>query len=207
MVSICFGIRIKGYHIGIQIMNVYECNGTNIFMRWKMKCSIQRGEAELNGTFHLHRMKIFVPLHEWKKHSLFVLYNTKIDPCHLTSDSHWHCTLSFSLPLQFHRYPILKQSRVQPSQKFSNSESSKVCLENTSKVKYLRSVIFPVSMNLQMQYTVIYDCWFWQSWQNLAPLTVCFEACTHCCFDSWFSKDFDYHFNVKYSWRMLNHEI
>ena len=38
---------------GIQIMNVYECNGTNIFMRWKMKCSIQLGEAELNGTFHL----------------------------------------------------------------------------------------------------------------------------------------------------------
>ena len=37
----------------IQIMNVYECNGMNIFMRWKMKCSIQRGEAELNGTFHL----------------------------------------------------------------------------------------------------------------------------------------------------------
>ena len=34
-------------------MNVYECNGTNIFMRWKMKCSIQRGEAELNGTFYL----------------------------------------------------------------------------------------------------------------------------------------------------------
>ena len=34
-------------------MNVYECNGTNIFMRWKMKCSIQRGEVELNGTFHL----------------------------------------------------------------------------------------------------------------------------------------------------------
>ena len=36
----------------IQIMNAYECNGTNIFMRWKMKCSIQRGEAELNGTVH-----------------------------------------------------------------------------------------------------------------------------------------------------------
>ena len=35
-------------------MNVYHsCNGTNIFIRWKMKCSIQRGEAELNGTFHL----------------------------------------------------------------------------------------------------------------------------------------------------------
>ena len=39
--------------INIQIMNVYECNGTNIFMRWKMKCSIQRGAAELNGTCHL----------------------------------------------------------------------------------------------------------------------------------------------------------
>ena len=24
----------------IQIMNVYECNGKNIFMRWKMECSI-----------------------------------------------------------------------------------------------------------------------------------------------------------------------
>ena len=37
----------------IQIMNVYECSGTNIFIRWKMKCSIQRGKAKLNGTFHL----------------------------------------------------------------------------------------------------------------------------------------------------------
>ena len=34
-------------------MNVYECNGTNIFMRWKMKYSVRWGEAELNGTFHL----------------------------------------------------------------------------------------------------------------------------------------------------------
>jgi hypothetical protein len=25
----------------IQLMNVYECNGKNIFMRWKMECSIQ----------------------------------------------------------------------------------------------------------------------------------------------------------------------
>ena len=34
-------------------MNGYECNGTDIFMRWEMECSIQRGKAELNGTFHL----------------------------------------------------------------------------------------------------------------------------------------------------------
>ena len=26
---------------------------TNIFMRWKMKCSIQQGKVELNGTVHL----------------------------------------------------------------------------------------------------------------------------------------------------------
>ena len=37
----------------IQIMNVYECNGTAIFMRWEMECSMQRGKAELYRTFHL----------------------------------------------------------------------------------------------------------------------------------------------------------
>ena len=37
-----------------QIMNVsHSCNGTNIFIRWKMKCTIQLGFASLNGTFHL----------------------------------------------------------------------------------------------------------------------------------------------------------
>ena len=34
-------------------MFFHSCNGTNIFMRWKMKCSIQLGFASLNGTFHL----------------------------------------------------------------------------------------------------------------------------------------------------------
>ena len=37
-----------------KIMNVFHsCNGTNIFIRRKMKCSIQLGFASLNGTFHL----------------------------------------------------------------------------------------------------------------------------------------------------------
>ena len=31
----------------------HSCNGTNIFIRWKMKCTIQLGFASLNGTFHL----------------------------------------------------------------------------------------------------------------------------------------------------------
>ena len=34
-------------------MNSYECNGTDIFIRWKIKCSIQRGEAKLNRTFKI----------------------------------------------------------------------------------------------------------------------------------------------------------
>ena len=37
----------------MQIMNVYECNGKNIFMRWKIDCSIHAAIAELNGTINL----------------------------------------------------------------------------------------------------------------------------------------------------------
>ena len=37
-----------------QIMNVFHlCNGKNIFIRWKIKCSIQLSFALLNRTFHL----------------------------------------------------------------------------------------------------------------------------------------------------------
>jgi hypothetical protein len=35
----------KFTNINIQIMNVYECNGKNIFMRLKMESSIQRGDS------------------------------------------------------------------------------------------------------------------------------------------------------------------
>ena len=34
----------------IQIMNGYECNDTDVFMRRKIECSVQRGEAKLNRT-------------------------------------------------------------------------------------------------------------------------------------------------------------
>ena len=37
----------------IEIINVYEWNGENIFLSWKMECSIQWGKAELIGKFHL----------------------------------------------------------------------------------------------------------------------------------------------------------
>ena len=37
-----------------QIMNAFHsCDGTAIFIRLKMKCSIQLGFASLNRTFHL----------------------------------------------------------------------------------------------------------------------------------------------------------
>ena len=52
----------------IQIMNGYECNGTDIFMSWKMKCSIHRGKAEWNISsftewkylFHCTNGKTFI---------------------------------------------------------------------------------------------------------------------------------------------------
>ena len=40
-----------------------------------MKCSIQRGEAELNGTFHLSPNENICSIARMRKHSLFVLYN------------------------------------------------------------------------------------------------------------------------------------
>ena len=148
-------------------MNVYECNGTNIFMRWKMKCSIQRGEAELNGTFHLSPNENICSIARMKKHSLFVLYNTKTDPCHLTSGTHCTLSLSFSLLFQFHRFPIFKQSRVQPSQTFSNSESNKVCLRFT---KYVQGKIFAfsdISCLNELANAIHSDLWL----QNLAVTT------------------------------------
>ena len=78
--------------------------------------STRRSRVEWNISSFTSWKYLFHCTNE-KKHSLFVLYNIKIDPCHLTSGT--HCTLSFSLLLQFHRYPIFKQSRVQPSQKIS----------------------------------------------------------------------------------------
>ena len=62
----------------IQIMNVYDCNGTNIFMRWKMKCSTQRSKVEWNISSFTDWKK-FVPLHEWENmHYLFYITCTKI---------------------------------------------------------------------------------------------------------------------------------
>ena len=37
----------------IQKLNGFECDGTDIFMRWKIESYIQRGEAKLDRTFNL----------------------------------------------------------------------------------------------------------------------------------------------------------
>ena len=58
----------------MQMMNVYECNGTNIFMRWKIKCSIQWGKAQLNETFHLSPNENIFSIARMRNHS-FVLNN------------------------------------------------------------------------------------------------------------------------------------
>ena len=52
-------------------MNVYEWNGTNIFMRWEMKYSF----APMNGTCHLSPNGNICSITQMRKHSLFVLYN------------------------------------------------------------------------------------------------------------------------------------
>ena len=38
-----------------------------------MKCSIDRGEAELNGSFHLSPKENICSIERMRKHSLFVL--------------------------------------------------------------------------------------------------------------------------------------
>ena len=56
-----------------------------MFMSWKMECSIQRGGAELNGTFwNIPAFNEWTYSHHFtnKKHSLFVLYNIQVDLCH-----------------------------------------------------------------------------------------------------------------------------
>ena len=58
-------------------MNGSECDGTDIFMRSKIECSIQRSEAKLNRTFHLspNEKRMYHRMNE--RRSLFVLYNIK----------------------------------------------------------------------------------------------------------------------------------
>ena len=72
----------KGFDT-IQIMNGHECDGTDIFMRWKMVCSIQQGKVKLIRTFHLSTNENICTI-TWMKniHYLFHI-TTKWYLCHL----------------------------------------------------------------------------------------------------------------------------
>jgi hypothetical protein len=83
--SKCFSYEssVFWYYIK-QIMNVYSCNGKNIFMRWKMECSIQLGcrlvEWNIPSFTSCRLVEWNIPsFTSWKysyhcthKHSLFV---------------------------------------------------------------------------------------------------------------------------------------
>ena len=57
-------------------MNGHECDGSGIFMRWKMECSILQGEAKFNRTFHFSPNENICTIARMKDiHLIFVLYN------------------------------------------------------------------------------------------------------------------------------------
>ena len=47
-------------------MNGSESNGTDIYMKWKMECSINETKPSWIEHFIFHQMKISVLLHKWK---------------------------------------------------------------------------------------------------------------------------------------------
>ena len=84
-------------------MFCHSCNGTNIFIRWKMKCTIQLGFASLNGTFHISPYEnictiSLINIHVHISQILILSDNIKISLVRLI----------FSLPVRFR---ILQQYR------------------------------------------------------------------------------------------------
>ena len=71
------------YTLYYEIMNGYECDGTDFFMRLKMECSIERGEAKLNRAFHLSLNLNICTIARMKNIHFFVSNNTNVYFCHL----------------------------------------------------------------------------------------------------------------------------
>ena len=56
-------------------MNVsHSCNGINIFIRWKMKCTIQLGFASMNGTFHVSPQENICTIELINIHYLYICH-------------------------------------------------------------------------------------------------------------------------------------
>ena len=62
-------------------MNVYECNGTNIFMRWKMKCSIQQGENYFTTRTSNSTREVLRGRLRHAKHTLRLLHLSRVEFC------------------------------------------------------------------------------------------------------------------------------
>jgi hypothetical protein len=45
---------------GIQTMNVYKCNGKNIFVRWKIEFSIPPDDNQVKFTTLMHEWKVLL---------------------------------------------------------------------------------------------------------------------------------------------------
>ena len=85
----------------IQIMNVYSCNGKNIFVRWKMECSIQRGDSRVRK-----RMRSILTDAIYRKHKecngikhIVQLHSQRVqwNVFHCTLGK-WHFLFNFTLP-------------------------------------------------------------------------------------------------------------
>ena len=64
-------------------MNGYECEGTDIFEKCKMECSIQQGEAKLNRTFHLSTNENICIITRMKNIQYLFYKTSKLYFCHL----------------------------------------------------------------------------------------------------------------------------
>ena len=79
-VHICFELFCPFWkNTSIQIMNVYECSGTNIL--WGERWNVPFKETKPSWVEHFifHQMILFVSFHEWENiHYLFYITCTKI---------------------------------------------------------------------------------------------------------------------------------
>ena len=75
-----------------EMMNAFHsCDGTDIFMRWKIKCSIQLGFASLDRTFNLsphENIRTIAPI------TIHFLYNIEISHISYLDIGRPFCTLA-----------------------------------------------------------------------------------------------------------------
>jgi hypothetical protein len=63
-----------------QIINVYSCNGKNIFIRWKMECSIQLGCRLVEWNIHLSPHQNILTIALINIHYLYINLSADVTP-------------------------------------------------------------------------------------------------------------------------------